>query len=576
MDYGTRRILPFVIEMSLGLERMHVVVTISTVVFSLCSISHTYCELHKNIMPPSLFFFFFLTAAFLAEASRPNIVIILTDDQDVEMNSLSYMPKLQSLLINEGAIFNNFYAHIPVCCPSRSSLYSGQYQHNMHVTGNSIESNCSSISWQQNSEKNAFVTYLQKSGYVTSFAGKYLNDYGAPSVGGVAHVPDGWTNWQGLVGNSIYYNYVMSNNGVAERHGNVYPQDYLPLVILNKTLSFIDENADKGAPLFTYVSLPSCHGPQEAEPKYQTLFPDAKAPRTPAFNASVPNAHWLQAVKAVYPYDDNSAAFSDLVFRRRIQTLQTVDDIVEALVEKFTSIGQIDNTYFYYSADNGYHTGHFGFIYDKRQPWETDTHLPFIVRGPGVKKGSAIDAMTSMPDLAASILDVAGVALPPQFDGTSVMPYLAEIAAEEDEKVKVDTIAPTPRLMVLIEYTGEGGSDGGPCAPTLGQPIFCGRDGNYTLPPFFYGNPLCVCQDSTNNTYTCLRYKSDQENYRYCKFVDDIGRREYVDYIADPYELKNIEATIPQSRKDAMDGRIAALRSCQGSEQCDALLTSAI
>jgi len=522
-----------------------------------------------------------LCVTIVSSSPRPNIVVILTDDQDLEMNSLSFMPKLQSLLINEGAIFDNFYAHIPVCCPSRSSLYSGQYQHNMHVTGNSIEANCSSISWQQNSEKNAFPTFLQSSGYITSFAGKYLNDYGAPAVGGVAHVPRGYTNWQGLVGNSIYYDYTISNNGVAEHHGNVYPQDYLPLVILNKTLSFIDENANKGAPLFTYVSLPSCHGPHEAEPKYQTLFPDAKAPRTPAFNATVPNAHWLQAVKAVYPYDDNSAAFSDLVFRRRIQTLQTVDDIIEALVDKFTSLQQIDNTYFFYSADNGYHTGHFGFIYDKRQPWETDTHLPFIVRGPGVKKGTSIDAMTSMPDLAATILDVAGVAIPSEFDGTSVMPYLSAASAsestdEEKEGEDVATAAAAPRLMVLIEYTGEGGSDGGPCAPTLGQPIFCGRDGNYTLPPFFYGNPLCVCQDATNNTYTCLRYKSSQENYRYCKFVDDIGRREYVDYIADPYELKNIEASIPQARKDAMDARIAALRNCAGSKDCDSLLTATI
>jgi N-acetylglucosamine-6-sulfatase len=509
----------------------------------------------------------------LAFSSRPNIVVILTDDQDLEMNSLSYMPKLQSLLIDQGALFNNFYAHIPVCCPSRSSLYSGQYQHNMFVTGNAIESNCSSISWQQTSEKKAFVTYLEQSGYLTSFAGKYLNDYGAPAVGGVAHVPNGWTNWQGLVGNSIYYNYVMSNNGIAEKHSNVYPQDYLPLVILNKTLSFIDDNANKGNPLFTYVSLPSCHGPHEAEPKYQSLFPDIKAPRTPAYNATVPNAHWLQAVKAVYPYDDNSAAFSDLVFRRRIQTLQTVDDIIETLVDKFTSLNQIDNTYFLYSADNGYHTGHFGFIYDKRQPWETDTHLPFIIRGPSIAKKSQVDALVSMPDLAATILDIASITPPSQFDGTSLLPYLKVSQDEENEN---EVVAPNPRLMVLFEYVGEGGSDSGPCAPTLGQPIFCGRDGNYSLPPYFYGNPLCVCQDSTNSTYTCLRYKSDIENYRYCKFIDDVNRREYFDYISDPYELTNIVDTIPQTKKDALDERITALRSCSGSTNCDALLTSTI
>jgi len=180
----------------------------------------------------------------------------------------------------------------------------------------------------------------------------------------------------------------------------------------------------------------------------------------------------------------------------------------------------------------------------------------------------------SMPDLAATILDIASLTPPSQFDGTSLLPYLKVSQNEEDREEAA--VAPNPRLMVLFEYVGEGGSDSGPCSPTLGQPIFCGRDGNYSLPPYFYGNPLCVCQDSTNSTYTCLRYKSDIENYRYCKFIDDVSRREYFDYISDPYELTNIVDNIPQTKKDALDERIAALRSCSGSTACDALLTSTI
>lgn len=158
-------------------------------------------------------------------------------------------------------------------------------------------------------------------------------------AGGVAHIPPGWTNWQGLVGNSVYYNYVISNNGVAEKHGNDYEADYLPNVVLNKTLAFLDEYAGQ-QPFFAMVSPPACHGPADPAPQYATLYPGessvrwfrvhaaavapirshgsagqpiltncicviprcptagAHAPRTPAFNAEVNHTHWIQEVRA--------------------------------------------------------------------------------------------------------------------------------------------------------------------------------------------------------------------------------------------------------------------------------------
>lgn len=144
-------------------------------------------------------------AAATAAAAAPNIVFINTDDQDVEMHSLDYMPKTRALLAEAGVTMTRMYAAVPVCCPSRSALYSGRYQHSNHVVGNGIPTNCSSPLWQQTMEGDAFAVHLQSAGYVTSFAGKYLNCYGLPGAGGTAHVPAGWNNWQGLVGNSVYY-----------------------------------------------------------------------------------------------------------------------------------------------------------------------------------------------------------------------------------------------------------------------------------------------------------------------------------------------------------------------------------
>jgi len=223
------------------------------------------------------------------------------------MASLAYMPTVQKELMQKGATFTRFYAHVPVCCPSRSSLISGQYMHNNGCSGNGIPTNCSSPAFQSGPEKRSYTTYLAAAGYKTSFAGKYLNDYGDPTAGGLAHVPPGWTNWQGLKGNSVYYNYSLSNNGVPEHHGIDYATDYLPNVIRNKTLDFLAANLGGPAPVFAVLSTPSCHGPKDAAPQYQGAFPGAAAPRLPNYNATVagaPPVHWLQASHGAYVFHD--------------------------------------------------------------------------------------------------------------------------------------------------------------------------------------------------------------------------------------------------------------------------------
>lgn len=398
-------------------------------------------------------------AAAATAGSRPNIIFFLTDDQDVEMGSLAYMPKAQRLLVEQGATFTRMYAHVPVCCPSRSSLISGQYLHNNGCRGNSLSTNCSSTAFQSGAETRSYVTDLQAAGYKTSFAGKYLNDYGDPAAGGTAHVPPGWTNWHGLVGNSVYYNYALSNNGVTERHGSDYAADYLPNVVLNRTLAFLDAELGGGSPVFAVLSTPSCHGPQTAAPQYQAAFPGARAPRSPTYNATVAGSHWLQAAHGGYAFGEDAAAFSDLVFRRRLQTLQSVDDIVERVVAAVAAAGQLDSTYFVYTADNGYHAGAYGLVYDKRNAFETDTHLPMLVRGPGIAPGAAVGAPVSMTDLSATFLDMAGLPAPAHFDSASMLPFAR-------------AAPPAPRVATFIEYVGEGGGGGGPggvCRRTSGD-----------------------------------------------------------------------------------------------------------
>nr|KAG5699181.1 hypothetical protein BaRGS_012702 [Batillaria attramentaria] len=174
----------------------------------------------------------------------------------------------------------------------------GKYVHNHRAYNNSINGGCSSRSWQEQQEPNAFSVYLKKAGYNTMFAGKYLNQ----------------------VGNSKYYNYKLSINGQLEKHGSDYSTDYFT----------------------NYI-----------------------------------NKHWLIQQTKV-PLPDGSITYIDDTFRNRWRTLLSVDDMVENVVNVLEKKGMLQNTYIFFSSDNGYHLGQFGLPYDKRQLYEFDVRVPLM------------------------------------------------------------------------------------------------------------------------------------------------------------------------------------------------------
>uniref|UniRef100_A0A8D0CD35 N-acetylglucosamine-6-sulfatase n=1 Tax=Salvator merianae TaxID=96440 RepID=A0A8D0CD35_SALMN len=417
-------------------------------------------------------------------ARKPNVVLILTDDQDVYLGGMTPLKKTNALIAEKGITFSNAYVPSALCCPSRASILTGKYPHNHHVVNNTLEGNCSSKSWQKIQEPYTFPAILRSMcGYQTFFAGKYLNEYGAEDAGGIGHVPPGWSFWYALEKNSKYYNYTLSINGKARKHGENYSVDYLTDVL------------DK---------------------------------------------HWLIR-QAKTPMTNSSIQFLDDAFRKRWQTLLSVDDMVEKLVKRLEFHGELDNTYIFYTSDNGFHTGQFSLPIDKRQLYEFDIKVPLLVRGPGVKPNQTNEMLVANIDLGPTILDIAGYDLnKTQMDGMSLLPLL-----RGDVNI-------TWRSDVLVEYQGEGHNSSDPTCPALG-------------PGVTHCFPDCVCEDAYNNTYACVRTLSSSWDLQYCEFDDREVFVEVYNLTADPHQITNIAKTIDQEILEKMNYRLMMLQSCSGA-----------
>jgi arylsulfatase A-like enzyme len=348
--------------------------------------------------------------------------------------------------------------------------------------------------------------------------GKYLNGYPADDP-----PPQGWDEWDGTGAAYQEYDYDLNENGAVHHYGDD-PDDYLTTVLSQKATGFIRSSAWSGKPFALEVATFSPHRPATPAPLDEDDFPTVRAPRGPAFDKLPTDPpSWLAKQPKLSP---KAIEDIDADFRKRAEAVQSVDRMIGQIERTLAAVHELDDTYFVFSSDNGYHMGEYGLYPGKQTAFDTDIRVPLVIAGPGIPAGSTVDAMTSSIDLAPTLQQMAGGAQPTASqDGVSLL-GLAQGK-------------PVPRdwqQAVLIEHHGPDRTPSDPDAQS-----------------FRAGNPP---------SYEAMR----TAQFLYVEY--ETGEREYYDLADDPYELHNLAGKLSAQQVAKLHRQLMSLANCHGAGQC--------
>jgi arylsulfatase A-like enzyme len=357
--------------------------------------------------------------------ARPNVVIVMTDDQEVE--SLEVMPTVKRLA-RKGMTFKNAFASYPLCCPSRATFQTGQYAHNHGVLDNRPPAG----GYPAFDASETAAVWLQRAGYETAHVGKYMNDYTKKDP-----IPPGWDYWFGMVEpSSRYFKVHVSDQGKFRKYFKHNPRHYSTDVFTRRAVRFVKER-DSEQPFLLSVGYVAPHvaksfqkdgarcsanGPEPA-PRHLGAFADRQIPRGPAFNES-DVADKPQAIRDQPKLKGQALKEKNTKYQCRLETLLSVDEGVGKLVSALRDAGELENTYFLYTSDNGFVQGEHRIKGGKAMPYETAIRIPMIVRGPGVLSGRETEELISNVDVVPTIMDLAGAEAGIEMDGRSFEPSM--------------------------------------------------------------------------------------------------------------------------------------------------------
>lgn len=336
---------------------------------------------------------------FGAERHRPNVLVIITDDQ---RGGLEVMPKTRRHLVNGGTKFTHAFPTTPLCCPSRATIMTGQYAHNHGVHSNEDAAALDHARTLQ--------AVFDEHGYRTAIFGKFLNKWP------IADAPPNFDRYALLDiraqdRQAGYYGATWNVNGNVRRLPG-----YSTSIIARKGAQFIRSSEHRATPWLAFLTPYAPHVPYTPHPR----FASAQVPRWPG------NPAVREADKRDKPMSVRTASRTPAQGRRtrrgQFRTLMSVDRLVGRVVRTLKRSGALSDTLIVFVSDNGFFWGEHG-LTGKNQPYVHGARVPLLLSWPGrVAEGVRDGRLTGNIDIAPTLFDAAGIAPPDDMvlDGRSL------------------------------------------------------------------------------------------------------------------------------------------------------------
>ena len=485
-----------------------------------------------------------VSGAAAASGTRPNIIVIQTDDQDNGTANERVMPSVVHLLGSVGTTFDDYVDSGPLCCPSRAVMLTGQYGHNNGVMWNEPHPYA-----DLRGKENTLPVWLHEAGYVTAHLGKYLNHYGR-FVSDPNEVAPGWDQWHSALEGSRpvpYYDYTLQENGHSIFYGSD-GRDYITRVLNDKAENLIHRYVPGPRPLFLALDHlaphvgpntdPRCQGAPLPYPRDLAKFAHTPLPESPAFNeADVSDKpRFVREKPRLTPEE---IANLQRVNGCRLAALQAVDRGVGHIVDALREEGALKDTAIFYTSDNGYLLGQHRET-AKVVPYEKSLHVRLVVRVPPAFRGAGgapqnLPSTVANVDLAPTILDLAGAdPCPVQgpcrvLDGRSLLPAIRSDGRDWPQN-----------RGILLELEGARAGANTPCdyrGIRTSDEVYVEYHG--VVPP--------------------------REGHGPCEPDNEV---EHYDLLSDPFELDNIFPAAPgtpeATQERLLRARLARLSDCAG------------
>jgi arylsulfatase A-like enzyme len=371
-------------------------------------------------------------------AKRPNIVLVLSDDQRAD--TLGAMPNVQKELVAHGVTFTNSFVPTSLCCPSRASILTGKYAHSTGVYLNIGQHG----GFHAFDDSRTIATVLHSAGYTTGLFGKYLNRYGVAAAD-AHYVPPGWDHWNVFLAKTKYYDYRLVEDGHVRQYGDD-ARSYSTDVLTRKAVSFVHHAA---GPFFLELTPFGPHEPSTPPPRYARTFAGSIWTKPPSFNAA-DTLTKPAYVRQHGPLSPKEVAHAEQFRRDQLGSALAVDDAVGALVQALRRRHLLKTTMFVFASDNGVSWGEHQLVAARKLvPYEESIRVPLVIRYDPLTHGRPRQdrRLALNIDYAPTFAALAGRRMPGA-EGRSLLPVLAGLQPSWRHDVLLEHLAGPPQADV--------------------------------------------------------------------------------------------------------------------------------